>query len=72
MIGQDRHWNRLRLSLEQQDENRELEIAQPVTSTDTPETAVHSFGGAKIDKSETATRDVDPVSPAGEREKCAR
>ncbi len=72
LIGQDSHWDRFRLNFEQQDENRELEIAQLVTSEGAPEAAAQSLGDAKMSKSKRATRGIDPVPLAGECEESPR
>lgn len=48
LISKDSHGDRLRLPLEQEDKNRELEIAQLVTSEGAAEAAAQSFGAAKM------------------------
>jgi len=72
LIGKDSHWDRFRLHLEQEDENRELEVTQPVTSEGTAEATAQSFGDAKMSERKRATCGIDPVPPAGERKESPR
>jgi hypothetical protein len=59
VIGEDRHGNRRRIHSEQDNKNRELEVAQVVRRESTAKTLAHSLRSAKVGEREPAVHRID-------------